>query len=197
MHADQHPHTMWFPNVDLNSIESIVVTSLNAPHTGVTISGNYESSKLLFTPAARVTSFKDLNNPSMQLAKRIIGMWSFLEAADTSTYQESFMFARVDSFNSQDNSYELKTISFWGGVKDVKAYYNVSQKYYSLLYSFNASNGQIVNKIYRFTFIDDYRVQGSVALYNTQGEFIDSGNLLGQFSGAIFNNNADEDLSLD
>jgi hypothetical protein len=189
------PHTLWFPDVDLNSIESIVVTSLNAALTGVTISGNYDSSKLLFTSASQVNSFKDLNKPSLQLAKRIIGSWSFVEVTDTSSYQQSFLFARVAGFDSQNKLYELKTVPFWGLIENVKAYYNVSQKYYSL--SFNAANDKTYTKVYRFTFIDDYRVQGAVALYDDQGKLVGSANLFGHFGGAVDNNNADEDLSLD
>ena len=191
------PHTKWFPNVDLNSIESIVVTSLNAPLAGVTISGNYESSKLLFTPASSVTSFKDLNKPGLQLAKRMIGSWSFLEITDYISTQESFVIIRVDNFSTQDNSYELKAISFWKIVSDVKAWYNVSKKYYTMKYHFLAANGQTNTKIYQFTFIDDYRVQGTATLYDNQGNFISSATLYGLFSGSVVNNNADEDLSLE
>jgi hypothetical protein len=63
-------------------------------------------------------------------------------------------------------------------------------------FHFQAVNGQTNTKIYKFTFIDDYRVQGTAAVYDNQGNFISSASLYGLFSGSVVNNNGDEDLSL-
>ena len=186
-------HSRWFPQVGLNDIESIVITSLNAPLAGITISGDYAFSKLLFTPAAAVMSFKDLNNPELQLAKRLIGAWSFVESYEdvNFTTQELFWFLRIDSFNSQNNSYELKVFSAWLTGENVKAYYSAGRKYYSLQYEYGAINGAHNTKIYKFTFMSDTTIQGVVNVYNSQGTSLGTGNLYGQFTGTIFNNNAD------
>ncbi len=189
-------HTVWFPNVDINNIESIIVTSLNAPLAGVTISGNFESSKLLFTPAALVTSFKDLNNPDMQLAKRLIGTWTFLESTEYGENQQSYMFLRIDSFDGQNNSYELLALQFWALAENVKAYYKAGRKYYTLQYEYVSTNGKRYTKKYEFTFVSDYSIQGSIKLYDSQGGIAGTAALYGLRSGSVKNNNGDEDLSL-
>jgi hypothetical protein len=50
-------YTTWFPEIDFHQIERIIAVSSAAGLCGVTISGNADSSRLLFTPAAPAPGF--------------------------------------------------------------------------------------------------------------------------------------------
>lgn len=189
-------HSAWFPNLDVNNIESIVITSLNAPLTGVTISGNHECSKLLFTPAKPVTSFKDLNNQDLQLAKRLIGSWTFLEYSENFAYEIGFIFTKIARYDAINDEFEISTFPVYAITENAETFYESTPNYFSLKYEYQNSYGKF-SKVYNFTFIDDYRIQGSVYVYDNLGEMQATGSLLGTCTGKVYNNNANEDLSFD
>ncbi|MEA3332275.1 MAG: hypothetical protein U9Q58_01585 [Pseudomonadota bacterium] len=167
-------HKKWFPTIDLNDIQSIIVSSVSSSLCGVCISGSSDSSRLLFTKAGDGTRFREtnINTRYMVDTKLLEGNWVFnITFPNGVIWAYSYNMNRLSGVTNAETGYLINGRNGFGEALTSAQYWPVTRSFTLTDTSLIEDPGFTYRREYTFTLdtpslgTDYYSVSGTVDFY--------------------------------